>query len=105
MRYSDDRWKVQVRDICERLGTYSYLEVKNDLKARTRPKMVMGRVVRKRQNVGCFLPTDRQLQQYLGRADYCVEIVEPRKHVPAKYRYVEPTLSTLSTIPGEEGST
>ena len=92
---------AQVQDVCERLGEYSYLDVKNKLKERTRPRMVKGRV-RGRRNVGCFLPTDRQLQQYLGRADYCVEIIEPQKHVPAKYRYVVPVLSTLNTIPKNE---
>ena len=70
------------------------MEVKNHLKNKTVPKKVEGEVVRKRQNVGCFLPTDRQLQHYLNSAEYCVEIQKSSKHVPAKYRFSEPETET-----------
>ncbi|MFA5313041.1 MAG: hypothetical protein WC375_06990 [Methanomassiliicoccales archaeon] len=90
-RYSDERWKIQVKRICEQLGTYSYLEVKNELKGRTRPKKDEDdKIISPRKDVGCYLPTDRQLQQYLSRAEWSVEVKEPQKHRPAQYEFAQP---------------
>ena len=92
---------MPVRKICKELQEFSYLEVKNKLKERTRPKEVAGQVVRKRRTVGCFLPTDRQLQQFLVRADWCAEVQPAEKHRPARYRFVssvnEASFSLLTT--------
>jgi hypothetical protein len=91
-RYSDERWKVRIKIICGELGTYSYLEVKNGLKALTRPKTDENdAVLQRRKNVGCYLPTDRQLQQYLMRASWSEEIRPAEKHRPALYRFYEPS--------------
>jgi len=89
-RYSQVRWKVQVKKICKKLGTYDYVDVKNKLKERTRRK----RKTNKRDNLGCYLPTDRQLSQYLARAEWSVEIVPAGPHNLAKYEYRDDRQST-----------
>ena len=71
-----------VRRICESLNTYSYHEVRNALakQSAVQDKKVRG-------NVGCMVPTERQLIYILSRSSWCREIIPPSKHRPATYEY------------------
>lgn len=72
-----------VRSVCESLGTYTYHEVRNALMKQT--KVQENKKVR--GNVGCYVPTERQLQYMLSRAEWSKETTPPSKHKPATYAY------------------
>lgn len=98
-RYADRRWKVTVKKICRTLGRYTYADVNKELRKLTRPanrSIIDDTSPRKRRgNVGCYLPTDRQLQQFLARAEWGTIITPGDAHTMTVYEYVE--LSALNT--------
>jgi hypothetical protein len=71
---------------CRVLGTFTYHDVRNELKKRTAPRSD-GRY---RRSVGTDFPTERQIIQTLSRASWCVEVSPPGKHTAAVYRYSGP---------------
>jgi hypothetical protein len=71
-----------VRSICARLGSFTYHDVRNELK-----RMATPRADGRREYVGCHMPTERQLYQMLSRAEWCAEINPPSKHKAAEYEY------------------
>lgn len=73
-----------VRSVCESLGTYTYHEVRNALMKQA--KVLENKKVR--GNVGCYIPTERQLIFMLSRSDWSREIIPPSKHRPATYEYM-----------------
>ena len=72
-----------VRSVCGTLGTYTYHEVRNALMKQT--QVLENK--KNRGNVGCFVPTERQLIHMLSRSWWSAEIIPPSKHRPATYRY------------------
>lgn len=90
-RYSDRRWKVQVKKICRKLGRYTYADVNRELRKLARPVKRQhegsSKDTIRRGNVGCYLPTDRQLQAFLSRAPWSIEIIKGDKHRLAGYKF------------------
>lgn len=85
-RYSDKRWRTQAKKICRRLKEYDYIDVKNELLARARVKKRTG----KRPTVGCYMPTDRQLQREIKAAPWSEVISEnDGHHHLTRYRFKE----------------
>lgn len=98
-RYADRRWKVTVKQICRKLGRYTYADVNRELRRLARPanrSIIDDTWPRERRaNVGCYLPTDRQLQQFLARAEWSRVAVQGDAHTMTVYEYVE--ISALNT--------
>ncbi len=92
-RYADRRWKVTVKKICRSLGRYTYADVNKELRKLTRPadRSIIETTPRweRRGNVGCYLPTDRQLQQHLARAEWSRVAVEGDAHTMTVYEFAE----------------
>lgn len=92
-RYSSVRWRVQVKKICRRLGTYDYKDVRRELHEWVRGKRTDGT----RRTVAMHFPTDPQLRWLLSHAPWSEQIEPQRNHEPAQYRFVSDLKGTAET--------
>lgn len=77
------RWVSEVRRICERLGTYSFLDVRREILNADGKKRKDGT----RRDVGCYTPTDKQLSALLRCAEWSERVQPGGGHAGAVYRF------------------
>lgn len=86
-RYSDRRWRIRVRHICQQLGRYTYLDVSHELHDQAHPNHPLSDSNAPRATLGAHLPTDRQLQQYLARAEWSRVVLPGDSHTLTVYEF------------------
>jgi len=78
-RLNRRRWMPEVRHICSRLGTYTFLDVRRELRLTESGDA--------RNDIGRCAPSDKELSAVLCRAEWS-EKVQPRSgHKAAVYRF------------------
>lgn len=73
----------EVRRICERLGTYTFLDVRRELLNADEKRRKDGT----RRDVGCYTPSDKELSSMLRRADWSEMVQRRDGHTVAVYRF------------------